>query len=219
MEELVHLTDHSNLPLSSNQLGLWIIAQQDLSSPAYNMQMTYHFRDEINVDIVRQSLNILFERQHTMFSIFRQKEGIPYIKIQKCPVDIELIDFSKFPPSARREKILSFAGENIRRTFDLENGPLYRFYLLKEDEKSYFFNAVIHHLIFDGFSRRILVQELSRIYTSILNGEDYSLEPLQYFSYDYSQKQKGSLTHEKEQLFVDFWKDYLKDCDAECHSG
>jgi amino acid adenylation domain-containing protein len=215
MEELIHLTDQSNLPLSSNQLGLWIIAQQDLSSPAYNMQMTYHFRGEIRLAVFRESLEILFERQHTMFSIFRQKEGIPFIEIKKRPVDIDLIDFSNFPQSVRREKILSFAGENIRRTFDLENGPLYRFYLLKEDESSYFFNAVIHHLIFDGFSRRIFVQELSRIYTDIVNGADYRTEPLQYFSYDYSLKEKGSLTPEKEQQFVNFWKDYLKDCPPE----
>jgi tyrocidine synthetase III len=215
MEELIHLTDQSNLPLSTNQMGLWIIAQQDLSSPAYNMQMTYHFRDEIKMDILRQSVNILFERQHTMFSVFKQNDGIPYIEILKRPVEIELIDFSEFLPSERRDKILSFAGENIRKNFDLENGPLYRLFLLKEDEKSFFFNIVVHHLIFDGFSRRIMVQELSRIYTDIVNGNDNTTEPLKYFSYDYSQKLSGSLAPDKEKLFIDFWKEYLKDCPPE----
>ncbi len=215
MQRLTHLTEQTNLPLSSNQMGLWIIAQQDPSSPAYNMQLTYHFRDEISHDILRQSLEILFERHHTMFSVFRQNDGIPFIEIKRLPVTIELIDFSLFPPSVRREKILSFAGENTRRSFDLENGPLFRLYLLKEDEKSYFFHAAIHHLIFDGFSRRIFVLELSRIYTDLANGVNNELEPIRYFSYDCSFMEQGTLTSEKEQKLIDFWKDYLNDCPPE----
>ncbi len=203
------------MPLSYNQIGLWIIAQQDLSSPAYNMQLTYHFRDEISLDILRHSLEVLFDRHHTMFSVFRQNDGIPYIEIKRVSVAIELIDFSLFPVSVRREKILSFAGENTRRSFDLENGPLYRLYLLKETDKSYFFHAAIHHLIFDGFSRRIFVQELSKIYTDIANGVNNELEPIRYFSYDCSFMEQGALTQEKEQKLLDFWKDYLKDCPPE----
>jgi tyrocidine synthetase-3 len=196
-------------------MGLWIVAQQDLASPAYNMQLTYHFSDEISLEILRQSLSVLFERQHTMFSVFRQNEGVPYIVIEKRPVDVELVDFSEFPVSVRREKLLLFAGENTRRIFDLENGPLYRLYLLKEDDRNYFFHAAIHHLIFDGFSRRIFVQELSKIYTDILQGAGDPLEPIRYFSYDCSYMEQETMNAEKEQRHLAFWKEYLKECPPE----
>ncbi len=164
-----------NLPLSSNQQRLWILAQQDKSDPSYNIHMAYHLEGEINVEIFNKSMNLLFERQFTLFSVFKQHHGVPYINITPKPVFIELIDFSVFPLQTAREKILSFAGEKSRIPFDLENGPLYRMFLLKETDQSWFFCMTIHHIIFDGFSRRLFVLELSRIYSNLLLGVEKCL--------------------------------------------
>ena len=151
------------LPLMANQKRLWIISQQEGSNPAYNILLTYHLGGEINVALFLESMGLLFERHHTMFSVFRQHDGSPYIEILPHPVAVELIDFSGSPSESRRDEILSFAGEDSRKPFDIENGPLFRLYLLKEDETSYFFHATVHHLIFDGFSRRAFVKEFSEI--------------------------------------------------------
>ncbi|MBK7711802.1 MAG: hypothetical protein IPJ37_13240 [Bacteroidales bacterium] len=113
---MVHLTDLDNLPLSSNQQRLWILAQQDKSDPSYNIHMAYHLEGEINVGIFNKSINLLFERQFTLFSVFRLDRGLPYINITPKPVLIELIDFSAFPLQSAREKILSFAGEKTRNS-------------------------------------------------------------------------------------------------------
>src|SRR5450756_2039841 len=134
MEELIHLTDFTNLPLSSNQKGLWIISQQDKFNPAYNILLTYHLEGKINVDIFRKSMELLFDRQHTIFSVFKQKDGVPFLNITPQQVIVELIDFSGMPVQSRRDEILSFAGENSRKYFDIETGPLYRLFLLKEGE-------------------------------------------------------------------------------------
>src|SRR5450759_1811071 len=115
MEELIHLTDLTNLPLSSNQKRLWIIYQQDKLNPSYNLLLTYHLKGEINLEVFRKSMEVLFNRQHTIFSVFKQKEGEPYIDITQRPVTVELIDFSGFPVHLRREAILSFAGEDSRK--------------------------------------------------------------------------------------------------------
>src|SRR5450759_4301416 len=119
MEELIHLTDFTNLPLSSNQKRLWIISQQDKFNPAYNILLTYHLEGQINIDIFRKSMELLFDRQHTMFSVFKQKDGVPYINIIPRPVIVELIDFSGLHVQSRREEILSFAGEHSRKCFDI----------------------------------------------------------------------------------------------------
>lgn len=212
MKELIHLTDFTNLPLSSNQKGLWIISQQDKFNPAYNILLTYHLEGKINVDIFRKSMELLFDRQHTMFSVFKQKDGVPFLNITPQQVIVELIDFSGMPVQSRRDEILSFAGENSRKCFDIETGPLYRLFLLKEDENSYFFNATIHHLIFDGFSHRVFVQELSRIYSNLIRGVNETLEPLRFHSYDYAEFEKEALSPEYEKELVYFWKENLKEC-------
>jgi len=215
MKKIVHLKDLTNLPLSSNQERLWIISQKDKSDATYNLQLTYHLEGEIDIATLRKSMKLLFDRQHTLFSVFKQKDGVPYISIIPVPVTVELIDFSGLPLKSGREKILSYAGEQSRIPFDIENGPLYRMFILKEDEKNFFFCAIIHHLIFDGFSRRIFVEELSRIYNNLILGASDTVEPLEFQSYDFAALEKETLSQEEEKDLNKFWKEYLKECSPE----
>jgi tyrocidine synthetase III len=212
MEKIIYRTDLENLPLSSNQMRLWIIYQQDKLDPTYNLQLAFHLEGAVDIEILRQSMNILFKRQHALFSVFKQRDGIPFICIVPRPVIVELIDFSGLSLETARENILSFAGDQARIPFDIEVGPLFRIFLLKESEQSYFFCAIIHHIIFDGFSRRIFVEELNRIYSNVKAGLNDPAEPLKLHSYDFAALEKEDLPPEKEKELVDFWKETLKDC-------
>ncbi len=215
MEELIHLTDLTNLPLSSIQKRLWILWQHSRLNPSYNLQIAYNFDGPVNLDILRKSVQILFDKQFTMYSVFRHREGIPYIVISPGQVEIELRDFSGFPAPERRNEILSFGADDSRRSFDIENGPLYRLYLLKEDAKSYFFYATIHHLVFDGYSRKVFVNELNRVYNDLIKGQEVKSEPLKYLSFDFARSDNPILSADKEQEMIDFWKENLQDCPPE----
>lgn len=215
MENNFPLIVLSNLPLSSNQKRLWIISQQDESDPSYNVRQAYHLKGEINVEVFKESVKLLFEKQHTMFSVFKQHNGVPYISIIPRPVSVELVDFSGYPFQNIRDEILSFAGDDSRILFDLEKGPLYRLYLLKESEQSYFFYFNIHHLIFDGTSLGILTKDLSRIYSNLIAGNNDPIDPLTFHSYDFARLEKEELTPEIESKKIEYWKNKLKDCPPE----
>ena len=215
MEKIVHLTDLANLPLSSNQKRLWIISQQNKSDPGYNIQLAYHLEGKINIEVFRESIKLLFEKQHTLFSVFKQHTGVPFISIIHRPVLVELIDFSSLPLKSGREEIMSFAGEQARIPFDIEKGPLYRLYLLKEAEQSYFFCMTVHHIIFDGFSRRLFVQELSSIYSNLIKGINETGKSLSFHSYDLVALEKEALSPENENDRIEYWKESLKDCPPE----
>jgi bacitracin synthase 3 len=203
------------LTLTSNQNRLWIVSQQDRTNPAYNLQLTYHFNGAVVHDIFNKSVGLLFERHHTMFSVFKYKDGAPYIEIIPSLVCVELIDYSDEPIGTSKEKIFGFAIEDSRRYFDIENGPLYRLYLLKENENSYYFHATIHHIIFDGWSRRIFVQELSRIYSSLTQAVNDKIKPLVFHSYNYAELEGKLSSSEEEANLIKFWKDNLKNCPPE----
>lgn len=215
MDKIIHLDEHGNLPLSSNQMRLWIIYQQDKLDPTYNLQIAFHLKGAVDIEILRQSMDTLFKRHHSLFSVFKKRDGIPYISISPLPVVVELIDSSDLPQESAREKILSFAGDQSRIPFDIENGPLFRIFLLKESEQSYFFCAIIHHIIFDGFSRRLFVEELNRIYTGLKSGLDDPIEPLKFHSYDFAALEKEELAPDKEKELIDYWKENLKECPPE----
>jgi hypothetical protein len=207
--------DLTNLPLSSGQRRLWIIYQQNKFNPSFNTLSTYHFNSHINIDYFQQSINFLFSRQHTIFSVFKQNNGIPYIEIIPRPIKIQIIDFSNIQANTRKDEILSFAGEVSREYIDIEKGPLFKLYLLKEDNSSYYFHAIVHHLIFDGWSRKILVEELSSIYSNIILNKAQTLEPMTFQSYDYVALENKSVDAEKDKELLNFWVDNLKGCPTE----
>jgi amino acid adenylation domain-containing protein len=191
------------------------MSQQDSKNPAYNLQLTYHFKGAIDYSIFNRSLGLLFERHSTMFSVFRQDSGDPYIDIVPREVKAESVDFTELPVEFRKEKLLSFAIEDSRKSFDIENGPLFRLYLLKENNSSYYFHATIHHIIFDGWSRRIFVEELSRIYNDLQAGRNIEIEQLSFHSFDYAEQESTLLDSKQENDLIEFWKSNLKDCPAE----
>lgn len=205
----------NHLPLLSNQKRLWILSQQDPENPAYNLQLTYHIKSDVDYDTLNESIQLLFNKQPFIFSVFKQTEGIPYIEIVPRIINVEIVDFSHLPEETRREKIISFAGIKSRESFNIEKGPLYRFFLLKEDNESFFFQAIIHHLVFDGWSMRIFVQELSRMYTNLSRGVIKDPKPFNYQSIDFEKLDEASRSEEDEKLLIEFWKENLSGCPSE----
>lgn len=213
--EIRSILSREKLPLSSNQKRLWIISQQDKTNPAYNLQLTYRLEGNIDKGILDRSLTLLFEKHNTLFSVFREEDGNPHINIEPGIVETEYLDFSGFANDQSLVKVLSFIGQESRRPIDISEGPLYRLFLIKENANSFYFHATIHHIIFDGWSRRIFVQELSKIYTEISSGKVAAPEPARFLSFDYAGLENQLLTKDEEEELSSFWSEYLRDCQTE----
>jgi amino acid adenylation domain-containing protein len=200
----------SDFPLSYMQKKLWIISKLDSVNPAYNIPFTYRLSGEINIEVFNESLNNLFNRHFILFSHFRERDGNPFCEIIPEPVKVELSDFSAGGPDESEEKVLSFIGKNTRKQFDLENGPLYRLYLLKLNDSTWYFYGVIHHILFDGWSFGVFVRDLKKIYKSLLLKEELKLEDVRESYFEYA---RAIQTEEHENPSVKkFWIENLRGC-------
>ncbi len=215
MLQLVHLERNTNLPLSSNQKRLWVLSKLDTKNPAYNLALSYHYNGAIDYNLYSRSMNMLLKKHYTLFSVFDEENGKPYIAIRKVPVIVEFIDFSGKEPDTAAVMAESFMGDKSRKPFDLKNGPLFRLFLIKENEKSFYSFSVIHHLVFDGFSRRLFVQELSRNYISLKTGVNNRNGHVYYQSYDFAELEKNEPDISEQNRITDFWKEYLHGCPPE----
>jgi len=92
---------------------------------------------------------------------------------------------------------------------DIEQGPLIKLFMFRTSEK-YFFSMLIHHIIFDEWSRGIAEEELTVIYNSYLQKNDPPLQPLTFALKDYCARQNAWLIENKE-MVSDFWKNKLRD--------
>jgi amino acid adenylation domain-containing protein len=213
-EEPVHITDLSNLPLSSEQKRLWTISQLDKNNPAYNITFAFHLIGDVNLELFNKSMNILFNRHHIMFSTFKQKDGVPYCEIVPKPVNVELIDYSEKETKKAIEEIYSFISDDSRKCFNLETGPLYRLFMFKQDDSNYYFYATIHHIIFDGWSNGVFIFDFNRIYKSLAHNEEVDIGELNFHIYDYAKWQESNANKLNEEKLSKFWINYLKDVPA-----
>jgi amino acid adenylation domain-containing protein len=195
----------TNLPLSSNQKRLWIVSQLDGLNPAYNIPFTYHFKGDLNIKIFRESIDVLFQRHFIMFSVFKIKNDQPYCEIVPKPVTVEFIDFSDDLPANSKNNIYSFAGEDSRKLFNIESGPLFRLYLLKQDSSNFFFHATINHLIFDGWSWSVFIQDFKKIYEGLLLNKAIDLDEIKTNYLDYLGGLSSSGDKINEEELTKFW--------------
>ena len=202
----------ASIPLSPNQERIWILNQIDDKNPAYNISFTYYFEGDLNIDIFQKSINILFERHFIVFSVFKYKDGVPCCEIHPKPVGVEIIDFSKILSEKVIDNIYSFAGEDSRKLFDIESGPLYRLYLLRQDKQKLFFHVTVHHLIFDGWSWSLFMQELTGIYDSLLAGKAITLEEVKPNYLDYVRGLQHPDYKLNEESSSKFWVENLRGC-------
>ena len=101
------------------------------------------------------------------------------------------------------------AAEEFRRPFDLAHGPLLRVNLLRLGDKEHILLLTLHHIISDGWSMGILVQEMATLYEAFSHGTVPSLPelPIQYA--DFAEWQREWLQGEVLESQISYWKEQL----------
>ncbi|WP_218583607.1 condensation domain-containing protein, partial [Candidatus Nitrosotalea sp. FS] len=73
--------------------------------------------------------------------------------------------------SGMQDELERMMMEEAGRSFDLESGPLIRGRLLQIEEDEYVLLITMHHIVSDGWSTGILIQELSGLYSAGVRGD------------------------------------------------
>ena len=118
------------------------------------------------------------------------------------------------PENEKPGKVNEILNADSVKIFDLENGPLYRLYLIMTGAEEYYFRISIHHIIFDGWSWGVLVKDLNEIYNSLLRGKEFVPDKIEFQQYDYAQWEKNSEGSKHEEESKKFWKENLTDASS-----
>jgi polyketide synthase PksJ len=209
-DDLKSKVNLSDFPLSSSQEMLWVLNQQQKENPGYNLCMTFRLEGDLKLDIFRQSIDLVFGRQISMFSVFRVSDGKPSVYINKVPVEIQQRDLSDYDSGNKLDNLLSYLSSDLRRPFNIETGPLFRLHLIKFDDETHIFHLTVHHLIFDAFSMGIFNRELGETYNKLLASKKAGLKSLSVNSHEYALREHEELSDGSEKELASFWKEELK---------
>ena len=148
------------LLLSFAQQGLWFMDQLEPGSPAYNLFSATELRGPLNVMALEQSFNEIIRRHEALRTVFKSVNGQPFqIILPALTIDLPVVDLRDIASATEREaEIRRLSTAEAQRPFDLARGPLLRATLLRLTEETYVLLLTVHHIIFDGWSRGVLVR-------------------------------------------------------------
>jgi amino acid adenylation domain-containing protein len=202
-------------PLSFAQQRLWFLDQFQPGSPFYNIPTAVRFKGALNSPALEQGLTEICRRHEVLRTTFPSVDGDPVQRVSEIePIRMTLADFGAVAADMREAMAESLIAREAQRAFDLARGPLIRATVLRLDEQDYVFLLTIHHIVTDGWSLRILMQELAKLYEACRAGQGSPLSelPIQYA--DFASWQREWLQGEVLEGQLKYWKEQFADATA-----
>src|SRR6266511_3372158 len=201
----------SALPLSFSQQRLWFLAQMEDISVTYHIPAALRLIGVFDRLALRQSLDAIFARHEALRSVFVAVEGEPHIELLPEEMGLPLIEHDLRDESDAWEQLTQLSKEEARTPFDLSRGPLIRARLIRMGEQEYVFLLTQHHIVSDGASLGVFVQELNTLYRAFQEQRPDPLPPLAIQYPDYAAWQREWLSGERLQRQSDYWRQALAD--------
>ncbi|WP_447893011.1 non-ribosomal peptide synthetase [Pseudomonas marginalis] len=206
------LSRQDELPQSLAQNRLWITWQLDPQSSAYTIPGALRLRGELDEDALRSSFQHLIQRHEALRTRFYERDGQGFQRVEaNSDFDLQVIDLSDLPVAEREARAQQIREDEARTLFDLEKGPLLWVTLVRLDEDDHQLLVTLHHIIADGWSLNILLDEFSRLYAAASQGQALALPPLALQYADYGSWQRQWLADGEGQRQLAYWKAQLGD--------
>ncbi|MFB2837774.1 amino acid adenylation domain-containing protein, partial [Floridanema evergladense] len=201
------------VPLSFPQERIWFLSQLEPDNPFYNEQSALKLHGSLNIMALEQSINKIIDRHEILRTNFQILDEAPIQVIaENLTLNIPVLDLTGIPEIEKENTIQQLVKTEVSQPFDLPNSPLIRVTLLKLTELEHILLLTIHHIIFDGWSFGIFMQELATIYSAFCNNVSPKLPelPIQYA--DFAVWQKHYFQTEELQNQLNYWKQQLENC-------
>ncbi|MBW8687181.1 MupA/Atu3671 family FMN-dependent luciferase-like monooxygenase [Chitinophaga rhizophila] len=169
-------------PASSSQTRFWVLCQMEAVNIAYNLPVTLRLKGTLDTAALRQAIDRLITRHEILRTHFVQAGDLIGQRILE-PADFsyEIITRDSAGDKETSETLSAF----VRTPFVLEAAALFKVLLIRQQETDHILCINIHHIIADGGSLEILLQELMFFYNSIVEGTGVALSPLKIQFKDY----------------------------------
>ena len=197
------------LELSFAQQRLWFLAQFGGLSEAYHMVIGFRLIGDLDRAGLRWALDHIIARHQALRTTFSLIDGRPAQIIGPAESGFLLQEHDLRHEADAALELYQMVAREFAQPFDLQRGPLTRGRLVQMAENEHVLLLTIHHIVFDGWSMGILLDELSALYKAHHYGEAESLPELPVQYADYAAWQRQWLTGEILQRQVEYWKGAL----------
>ncbi|KAA8701250.1 non-ribosomal peptide synthetase [Pseudomonas proteolytica] len=206
------LSRQQDMPQSLAQNRLWITWQLDPHSSAYTIPGALRLRGELDEDALQASFAQLIQRHEALRTRFYERDGQGYQRVDaQREFAVQVIDLRDLPVAEREARAAQIREDEARTQFDLEQGPLLWVTLVRLDDEDHQLLVTMHHIIADGWSLNVLIDEFSRFYAAASQGQPLALPALAVQYADYGSWQRQWLAEGEGQRQLAYWQRQLGD--------
>lgn len=198
------------LPLSPAQQRQWFLWRLDPHSTAYHVQGALRIAGALDVEVLRAAVAGLTTRHEALRTLFRARPDgeVEQMVLPGGGLELQVVDLRTV---ARAERDAQ-AGKSLRAflapPFDLTVGPLARAALIRLDDQSHILTLAMHHIIADGASMQVLVDDLAALYAAGPAADEAPPAcPIQYA--DYASWQRDAAVRDAQERQLAYWVEQL----------
>ncbi len=156
-----------DLPLSFSQERMWFLHELEPEGSAYNMGGAFRLAGAFDRRVAERCLAEIVRRHENLRTTFHSKDGLPLARISpEVDFDLSLHDLRESPAADRVAEAKTRARAEIRRPFDLANGPLFRASAYRLDDEDHVVLFCMHHVVSDLWTFGVLFRELAELYAA-----------------------------------------------------
>ncbi len=192
--------------LSFAQERLWFLDRMDPGQSIYNVPEVLRLSGTLEVRALESALRAIVERHEVLRTAFPERDGQPFVEVERASLVLPVTDISGLPASRRESEASRIAAEEARVPVDLGRPPLMRARLLRLSPEEHWLVLTMHHIASDGWSVGVLLSELSALYEAERRGVKAALPelPIQYA--DYAAWQRERLQGESLGPHLEYWR-------------
>ncbi len=198
------------LPLSFAQQRLWFQEELARGTSTFHIDLGMRLSGPLNWAALEQTYNEICRRHENLRTSFPIIDGELVQIVQPFSrLSLPTLDLSHLGDAEGEAIDARLATTTLDRPFDLETGPLVRLAMIRHSDQQHSLLCVLHHIVSDGWSRGILIREVSALYQAFSRGEPSPLPELKVQYGDFAVWQRERLQGETLERELTFWKEQL----------
>ena len=197
-------------PISPVQQRLWFLDQLEPGNAAYNIPALFRIEGNLQMAHLEMAVDHILSRHENLRTSFTNVDGQPMQVVRDHqPFKLDKVDLRDDDQETRERKRTELIETHLSWSFDIQNGPLIRFQLIREEDRRYTFMMSVYHIVFDGMSLGLFLKELCQSYDAFCTGRSPLLPPLELQYADLALWQHRRKASGELQRQLNYWRKRL----------
>ncbi|MFD0751104.1 amino acid adenylation domain-containing protein [Mucilaginibacter calamicampi] len=159
------------------QKEIWLacIVGGEEANLSYNESASLEIKGDLNFAAFTRAVEDLVLRHEALRATI-SPNGEMLVLYKNFPIDLKLTDISDLAEAEMQTELHTFLRREIDTQIDIYNGPLFKVFMHKTGTDAWFFTIIKHHIIGDGWSTGIILEDLGKMYSANKHGITSSLD-------------------------------------------